>query len=203
MNKNMNNKKDLRISVIPNAIIKKHFTMRNISGNYRIMDNRTNNIIYDKGKCFNCGSIDIYIDGIIAGLAIRSIAYVLRWDNNDCDYHMFNIVCPTGSTPEEKSKNLKYFNVDDIKCYSRGRVEWKNLPRVKDVQWSMRENKTIPLIKTEQTIMNLETPKTVIRQDVMDFCNNSKTWDVEVNGTIFSFKNKEAMVEMCKSIASK
>jgi hypothetical protein len=199
----MKDKKDLRVCVIPNAIIKKNFTMRNVGGDYRIMDNRTSNIIYNDGKCFNCGSIDIDIDGVIAGLAIRSIAYVLRWDNADCDYHMFNIVTPNGYTPEEKSKHLKYFNVADIKCYSRGRVEWKNLPRVKDVQWSVKENKQIPSIKPEQTVMNLESTKTVIRQDVVDLCNGSRLWDVEVNGTIFSFKSKEAMIEMCKSMANK
>jgi hypothetical protein len=200
----MRNNKETRVSVIPNSIIRKYFKMQKVSGVYRIIDVRTNTAIYDNGKCYNCGSVDIDIDGEIVSLAIRSIAYVLRYDTNDCDYRMFNIVEPVGATQEEKSKNLKYFNVEDIKCYSRGRVEWKFLPKVKEVQWSKRETKPpVTAANLEQMVMTFSKKPEITRKDVLEFCDKAKTWDVEVNGTLFTFKDKNDMLEMCKVLASK
>ncbi len=196
--------KEIRISVIPNSIIRKHFKMQKVNGVYRIIDLRTNNLIYDNGKCFNCGSVEISIDGEIVSLAIRSIAYVLRYDTNDCDYRMFNIVEPLGSTQEERAKNLRCFNVDDIKCYSRGRVEWKFLPKVKEVLWSNRESKTPPATPSiEQMVMSFSKKEDINRNSVDESCDKGKTWDVEVNGTLFTFKDKNSMLEMCKALASK
>lgn len=205
----MNDKKELRVSIIPNRIIEKHFKMQNVGGVYRIIDNRTGNVIYNNGRCINCGSVDINIDGVVVGLAIRSIAYVLRYDNNNSDYHMFNIVEPNGSTPEEKARHLKNFDVDSIKCYSRARIEWKNLPRVKDVQWSVREKRNQQPQQSKKTdqaqlVMNLNPSSEVKREDVAKLLNMAqKTWDVEINGVVFTFKNKDVMLEMCKSIANK
>jgi hypothetical protein len=200
----MKSNKQIRISVIPNSVIRKYFKMQKVAGVYRIIDTRTNSVIYDNGECDNCGCIDISIDGQIASLAIRSIAYVLRYDTNDCDYRMFNIVEPCGSTQEEKANNLKYFNVEDIKCYSRGRVEWKYLPKVKEVQWSNREDKTPAATPSvEQLVMAFSKKPDITRKDVLECCDNAKTWDVEVNGNLFAFKDKNAMLEMCKALASK
>jgi hypothetical protein len=198
------NNKETRVSVIPNAMIRKYFKMQKVAGVYRIIDVRTNSLIYDNGKCPNCGSVDINIDGETVSLAIRSIAYVLRYDTNDCDYRMFNIVEPLGSTQEERSKNLKYFNVEDVRCYSRGRVEWKFLPKFNEVQWSKRETKspTAPS-NLEQLVMSFSKKPEVSRNDILEFCDKTKTWDVEVNGTLFTFKDKNDMLEMCKALASK
>lgn len=200
----MKNSKEVRVSVIPNSIIRKYFKMQKVAGVYRIIDLRNNIVIYENGRCFNWGSVDINIDGEIVSLAIRSIAYVLRYDTNDCDYRMFNMVEPFGSTPEERAKNLKYFNVEDVRCYSRGRVEWKFIPKVNEVQWSKRETKapsSTPSV--EQLVMSFSKKQETSQKDVSEFCDNSKTWDVEVNGTRFTFKDKGAMLEMCKALASK
>lgn len=196
--------KDTRISVIPNAIIRKFFRMQKVAGVYRIIDLRTNSVIYDNGQCVNCGSVEIDIDGEVVSLAIRSISYVLRYDTNDCDYRIFNIVEPVGFTPEEKYNNVKYFNVEDIKCYSRGRIEWKFLPKVKEVQWSKRETKSpTEASNLEQLVMSFSKKPEISRNDVLEVCEIAKTWDVEVNGTLFTFKDKNDMLEMCKALASK
>lgn len=196
--------KDTRISVIPNAIIRKFFRMQKVAGVYRIIDLRTNSVIYDNGQCVNCGSVEIDIDGEVVSLAIRSISYVLRYDTNDCDYRIFNIVEPVGFTPEEKYNNVKYFNVEDIKCYSRGRIEWKFLPKVKEVQWSKRETKSpTETSNLEQLVMSFSKKPEISRNDVLEVCEIAKTWDVEVNGTLFTFKDKNDMLEMCKALAGK
>ncbi len=198
--------KDTRISVIPNAIIRKYFRMQKVAGVYRIIDLRTNSVIYDNGQCVNCGSVEIDIDGEIVSLAIRSISYVLRYDTNDCDYRIFNIVEPVGFTPEEKYNNVKYFNVEDIKCYSRGRVEWKFLPKVKEVQWSKREAKSLAdSPNLEQLFMEFSKKPEPTQADALKFSDTfkTKTWNVEVNGNLFTFKDKNDMLEMCKALASK
>jgi hypothetical protein len=51
--------------------------------------------------------------------------------------------------------------------------------------------------------MSFSKKPEVSRNDILEFCDKTKTWDVEVNGTLFTFKDKNDMFEMCKALASK
>lgn len=195
---NTMNRKNLNVSVIPNSVIRKYFDMVNVNGDYRIIDKRNNLVIYEKGRCSNCGKVTIQIDGVSVGLSLRAVAYTLRRDNNDCDYNVrSSIIFPKSKNSED---HKRYFDVSEIECYTRSLVPWRNIPKVKDVQWSPKgySNKNeLP----EQSIMDFSTPFPAIpRKDVVD-CDKS-ILQFKANGVTYIFENKESMKEVLKFLTS-
>lgn len=148
-------------------------------------------IIYDRGVCDN-ESGKTSFKGM--NYDIRSVLYCLI---NDCDYldARYSTIYPL--TDKDTTKLYK-FDIGEVKCVLPDGTEWKDYKISSNTQPELNFEEDIE----EEVAVKVKSSKPT-RKDVMEYCNTPNKWDVAVNGTTFSFSNKEAMIEMCRELAIK
>ena len=124
---------------------------------------------------------------------IRQVCYCLRTGSHYLDA----VRSVTSPEIKDNKENAWKFKFDEVVVKLPDGTEWKDYkPEVIQSELNFPED-------VEEEVAVMARSSTPTRKDVMEYCNTPNKWDVVVNGTTFSFFNKETMIEMCREIAIK